>query len=119
MSEEYREAEGRETLAGAVGEGIPSPTASNAGASGGGMGPEQFVDEDRSDDGDVEDPANAEEETDEPLRSRLLTGPRPGRRLVKPTEDTKSPLSPQQRLLILDTWRRSGLPVYSIGSRTS
>jgi len=30
--------------------------------------------------------------------------------LVKPIEDAKAPLSPEQRLLILDTWRRSGLP---------
>jgi transposase InsO family protein len=38
----------------------------------------------------------------------LLAGRRPGRRLVKPVE--KPSLSPQQRLLLLDTWRRSGLP---------
>ena len=34
---------------------------------------------------------------------------RRGRRLVKPAESTPA-LSPQQRLLLLDTWRRSGLP---------
>jgi transposase InsO family protein len=33
-----------------------------------------------------------------------------GRRLVKKEEVTKPPLSPEQRLLLLDTWRRSGLP---------
>jgi len=38
-----------------------------------------------------------------------LTGRRRGRRLVKPAEPTP-PLTAQQRLLLLDTWRRSGLP---------
>lgn len=43
---------------------------------------------------------------------RMLTGPRPGkgRRLVKPEELKKAQLTPPQRLLLLDTWRRSGLP---------
>ena len=43
---------------------------------------------------------------------RMLTGPRPGRgrRLVKKDAASKVVLTPQQRLLILDTWRRSGLP---------
>jgi transposase InsO family protein len=36
-------------------------------------------------------------------------GRRRGRRLVKPAGPT-APLTPQQRLLLLDTWRRSGLP---------
>ncbi len=36
-------------------------------------------------------------------------GLRKGRRLVKPDE-TRLPLSPHERLLILDTWQRSGLP---------
>jgi transposase InsO family protein len=37
------------------------------------------------------------------------TGRRRGRRLVKPAEPTP-PLTAEQRLLLLDTWRRSGLP---------
>lgn len=37
------------------------------------------------------------------------TGRRPGRRLVKPAEPVRA-LTAQQRLLLLDTWRRSGLP---------
>ena len=36
--------------------------------------------------------------------------PRPGRRLVKGTEEPAAPLTAEQRLLLLDTWRRSGLP---------
>jgi transposase InsO family protein len=36
-------------------------------------------------------------------------GPRRGKRLVRP-EDKAPPLTPQQRLLMLDTWQRSGLP---------
>ena len=43
------------------------------------------------------------------------TGPRVrssgrGKRLSKPSEGASSPLTGQQRLLLLDTWRRSGLP---------
>jgi len=34
-----------------------------------------------------------------------------GRRLVKKPDVPKPQISPEQRLLILDTWRRSGLPV--------
>src|SRR5919109_130136 len=34
---------------------------------------------------------------------------RPGKRLVAPQQPTP-PLTPEQRLLLLDTWRRSGLP---------
>jgi transposase InsO family protein len=33
-----------------------------------------------------------------------------GRKLVKPSADVRTPLTAQQRLLLLDTWRRSGLP---------
>ena len=33
-----------------------------------------------------------------------------GRRLVKPAEPPQPPMTPAQRLLILDTWQRSGLP---------
>jgi transposase InsO family protein len=52
-----------------------------------------------------------EEPFEEPLRVPNLTGQRRGRRLVKPADPAAtSPLSPEQRLLILDTWQRSGLP---------
>src|SRR5438132_7372267 len=38
-------------------------------------------------------------------------GQRPhGRRLVQKSRAKTAPLTPQQRLLLLDTWRRSGLP---------
>jgi transposase InsO family protein len=36
--------------------------------------------------------------------------PRRGRRLVKKDSPPAPPLTPQQRLLLLDTWQRSGLP---------
>src|SRR5687767_1114474 len=39
-----------------------------------------------------------------------LRGPRRGRRLVKPQQSPTPALTPSQRLLLLDTWRRSGLP---------
>jgi transposase InsO family protein len=40
---------------------------------------------------------------------RLLGRPR-GRRLVPPPAAPTAPLTPEQRLLLLDTWQRSGLP---------
>jgi transposase InsO family protein len=45
-----------------------------------------------------------------PRAPRLSGGRSRGRRLVKPEEKQRPSLSPQQRLLILDTWQRSGLP---------
>ncbi len=44
--------------------------------------------------------------SDAPLSGRSR---RRGRKLTKPAESTQ-PLSPEQRLLLLDTWQRSGLP---------
>src|SRR5262245_59573665 len=61
-----------------------------------------------------QDPADPEftdqpVEPDElPLPPVNLIGPRRGRRLVKKNEP-KNPITPQQRLLLLDTWQRSGL----------
>jgi len=49
----------------------------------------------------------------EPLAPRrvLPAGPRKGRRLVRPEESRRAtPFNPEQRLLILDSWQRSGLP---------
>jgi transposase InsO family protein len=53
-----------------------------------------------------------EEPFEEPLRKpRLIgTGKARGRRLVKPEESPQPSMTPEQRLLILDTWQRSGLP---------
>jgi len=52
------------------------------------------------------------EEPFEEVRKRLLAGPRKskGQRLVKPAESPQPAMTPEQRLLILDTWQRSGLP---------
>jgi transposase InsO family protein len=47
---------------------------------------------------------------EEPLRKPRLIGMGKGRRLVKPEPSPQTPTSPEQRLLILDTWQRSGLP---------
>lgn len=44
-----------------------------------------------------------------PTLPRLQT-PRKGRRLVPPIQAPTGTLTPQQRLLLLDTWQRSGLP---------
>lgn len=46
----------------------------------------------------------------EPLRTPCLSGQPKGPRLVKPAESKRESLSAEQRLLILDTWQRSGLP---------
>ena len=45
-----------------------------------------------------------------PRRKPMLAGRRAGRALVKPEERRRQPLTAQQRLLILDSWNRSGLP---------
>jgi transposase InsO family protein len=52
-----------------------------------------------------------EEPFQRPLRTPPLAGQCRGRRLIKPEEPQRAaPLSAEQRLLILDTWQRSGLP---------
>ncbi len=67
---------------------------------------------DLGDDGLADEPSFPEEPFEEPLRKPRLTGTGTGkgRRLVKPEESAQPPMTPQQRLLILDTWQRSGLP---------
>ncbi|MGA2502251.1 MAG: helix-turn-helix domain-containing protein, partial [Tepidisphaeraceae bacterium] len=52
------------------------------------------------------------EEPFEEVRKRLLAGPRKskGPRLVKVEPSAQPAMTPEQRLLILDTWQRSGLP---------
>jgi transposase InsO family protein len=47
---------------------------------------------------------------DDPQELPRLQSPRRGRRLVQPPAAPATPLTPQQRLLLLDTWQRSGLP---------
>jgi transposase InsO family protein len=52
-----------------------------------------------------------EEPFEEMRRPRLVgVGKSKGRRLVKPEETPQPSMTPEQRLLILDTWQRSGLP---------
>ena len=46
----------------------------------------------------------------EPVGPRRLRPMKKGQRLVKKRASPKLQISPEQRLLILDTWRRSGLP---------
>jgi transposase InsO family protein len=52
--------------------------------------------------------AGADEPLDKPWQANLRARPK-GRRLVK-AEPRPAPLTGPQRLLLLDTWRRSGLP---------
>lgn len=49
------------------------------------------------------------------LMGGIGKGFKKGRRLVKPESLERSFLTPEQRLLILDTWRRSGLPAGDFG----
>jgi transposase InsO family protein len=82
-------------------EGYPPEAESPQGLEATGQGGEVFVDEEPF----------PEEPFEEPLRRPNLTGQRRGRRLVKPEAQAPSQatMTPEQRLLILDTWQRSGL----------
>jgi transposase InsO family protein len=94
----------------------PAPTLAQDGVPTNPPAPEalQRLDQDDSADrADQEDLLAPAPEEDEPLHLPRLGGV--GRRkrqpaLVKPQELSKSNQTPEQRLLLLDTWRRSGLP---------
>ena len=62
-----------------------------------------------ADQAECEEPASAEpfSESVGPPRLRPM---RKGQRLVRKPARPKLQISPEQRLLVLDTWRRSGLP---------
>ncbi|HVS35622.1 MAG TPA: hypothetical protein VMS17_08570 [Gemmataceae bacterium] len=62
---------------------------------------------DAPDDDDFDEPP-----PDAPRLSGRIRQPnrRPGRRLARPPEAPDAPLTAEQRLLLLDAWRRSGLP---------
>src|SRR5262249_9647477 len=67
---------------------------------------------------EVPDDAGLERQVEEALaaenpladRPRLQSGPRRGRRLVKKDQAKPPVIAAEQKLLLLDTWRRSGLP---------
>jgi transposase InsO family protein len=85
------------SLAGQAGWGYQSPPPPDAGSEAPAFQPE----------GD--EPAGAEPFAG-PLGAPRLRPMRKGQRLVKKPAGPKLQVSPEQRLLILDTWRRSGLP---------
>jgi transposase len=62
------------------------------------------------------DPATQGLGNEEVSRVPLLAGRRRGKRLVKKEATRAAPLTPEQRLLLLDTWRRSGLPAGDFGA---
>ena len=64
--------------------------------------------------GPVEEPSEAP--AVEPPWRIPFGGQRKGRHLTKKPDVPSSPLDPQQRLLILDTWKRSGLPGGDFGA---
>src|SRR4051812_17698356 len=59
----------------------------------------------RPPDGDAAGP----EQPDIP-RPRLTAGGRRRRRALRPADEPRGALTPEQRLLVLDAWARSGLP---------
>jgi transposase InsO family protein len=64
-----------------------------------------------ADDAFLDEEPFPEEPFEEVRRPRLAgSGKSKGRRLVKPEESPPPGMTPEQRLLILDTWQRSGLP---------
>jgi transposase InsO family protein len=75
--------------------------------------PVSDVDEEgaQADDAFLDEEPFPEEPFEEMRRPRLMgIGKGHGRRLVKPEESPPPAMTPEQRLLILDTWQRSGLP---------
>jgi transposase len=63
-----------------------------------------------SDTPETEPADSGDAEPEQPITSPRLKSPLRGRRLVKSADSAPSPLTGEQRLLLLDTWRRSGLP---------
>jgi transposase InsO family protein len=65
---------------------------------------------------DDPDPDAASDGPDDPCHAqrpglpRLSGRGKPGRRLVRPQDLRSTPVTAEQRLLLLDTWQRSGLP---------
>ena len=57
--------------------------------------------------GEGEDGGGGDTSEQEPPR---LASPRRGRRLVASDQERRASFTPEQRLLILDAWQRSGLP---------
>jgi transposase InsO family protein len=82
------------SAAGAAETLVPAEHAATAAANAGALGPNLTVDLDGV----------------PPRLPRVPAGRRRGQRLVKKSPAPTPPLTPQQRLLLLDTWRRSGLP---------
>lgn len=72
-------------------------------------------DDERLDPPAAREPQSAPESASETASQRNVDGfprprkPRKGKRLAKPSETGKTIVTPEQRLLLLDTWRRSGL----------
>jgi len=55
---------------------------------------------------------------EDPTGLPRLSGRRKGRRLIKKDQAGRETLSPEERLLLLDTWRRSGLPAGDFAALT-
>jgi transposase InsO family protein len=71
---------------------------------------------DRSDDEDALDPEDVLAWEAEPVQRSPNLGARKRGTLSKPPQRPAMPLLPQQKLLLLDTWMRSGLPARDFGA---
>ena len=72
--------------------------------------PDESVDWEAEGSADAVDAASIAEAPPGPLPRQRLLGRRRGKRLVEPEASKRPSLSAEQRLLLLDTWKRSGLP---------
>lgn len=90
---------------------IPAASASSARAQAAAEGPAENCPVGEADEVTGENGWPGEEPSfDAALPRRPMAGPRKGRRLVRREDSPRTPFNPEQRLLILDSWQRSGLP---------
>ena len=69
---------------------------------------------------DDDDPVRRQPVFDEPPTvPRLGPPPRRGKRLVKKPDPARATIKPPQRLLLLDIWKRSGLPAIEVNRASS
>jgi len=91
----------------AQGAGTPRPPTADSGRT-----PPLIPPAEMPDDPDLEEPEDVRAPSTEatPPRPQRLGQPPRGQRLARPPDNAPVHLTAEQRLLLLDTWRRSGLP---------
>jgi transposase len=90
----------------------PPPCAQDSGASAADLSQSSPAEGAAVNDNDqaFEEPPIAEVQERSFQRTKRGAGAKRGKRLVKPEEGKSQPFTPPQRLLVLDSWQRSGLP---------